>query len=232
MIRGIQLVLTCLAVLVIQAGHVNAGLILSDNFDPDVDPGTFSATSNAAAIGNGQPGFLSGNALHFDGNGARFATTFGLDVSGGGMISFDFRGGNEGVDGDTFWENSDEKEEWADLAYSIDGGTTFVDFQALDTEVNEGENPTVWKHLDVPIPAAAQTSNTVFRWQQRGHSGLGFDHWAIDNLAITTEDNGGNPAIVPEPSSFALFGFFACVGGIGAMCRRRRGQKKETDANA
>ncbi|WP_417848254.1 PEP-CTERM sorting domain-containing protein [Thalassoglobus sp.] len=227
MIRAIQRAAACVAVLIATAGQVQAGIILSDDFDPGLGSGTFQSTQNAAALGNGLQGFLSGNALHFGGQASStpFAITNPLDVSQGGSISFDFRGGNELTDGEAFWEDS-ESNEWADLAYSIDGGTNFIDFQILNTEMDEGENPTTWNNFNIVIPLAAQTTLTQFRFQQRAHSGPDFDHWAIDNLVITTNDL----APVPEPSSLALFGICACVAGFGAARRRRREKQQEATA--
>ena len=170
-------------------------IVLSDDFDPGIDAGTFSATSNASAAGNGTSGFLSGNALHFDGSGVRFATTTAVNVSSGGSIAFNFRGGNESVDGDVFWEDSEGSGEWVDLSYSIDGGTLFTNFLDLSTEMDQGENPTVWNAYDITIPLAAQTSNTLFRFQQRDHSGSNFDHWAIDDLSIASLSS------IPEPGN-------------------------------
>ena len=166
--RVIQMLVACAAVFA-AAVQVQAGVILSDDFDPGVESGTFQSIQNAAALGNGQQGFLFGNAFHFGAQNSSipFAITNSVDVSSGGMISFDFRGGNESVDGDTFWENSEGPFEWADLAYSIDGGSTFFDFQILNTQLDVGENPTVWNAFDISIPAAAQTSATQFRFQQR-----------------------------------------------------------------
>lgn len=216
MMRAIQLAVACVVVLVAAAGQVRAGVILSDDFDPGVGSATFQSVQNAAALGNGLQGFLSGNAFHFGRQNGLipFAITNPIDVSSGGMIAFDFRGGNGAQDGFTYWDNSEGLLEWADLAYSIDGGSIFINFQELNTEMNEGQAPTIWNAFNILIPLAAQTTSTQFRWRQRTQSGASFDHWAIDNLEIRT-------AAVPEPSSLALFGIGACIAGFGTARRRR-----------
>lgn len=210
-----------LAVSVGFAGTARGAVILSDNFDP-INNANWSNLSNATAAGSGQPGFLSGNALWFNGNGTRSATTVPLNVSSGGTISFAFRGGNEGVDGSTWWENSEGSSEWADLFYSTDG-VTFTPLQALNTQGDIGENPTVWNNFVIAIPLAAQSATTRFRWEQRGHSGNGFDHWAIDNLQVSTPDN----QVIPEPGSLLIFG--VCGLTLVACQRRRRWRRANAE---
>lgn len=228
--RTILSAVACFAVLTSNIEKMEAGLILSDDFNSGVGVGTFQSIQNAAAIGDGVPGFLSGNALHFGRQNSLtpFAITNALDVSSGGTISFDFRGGNENVDGSSYWENSEGSGEWVDLAYSTDGGLNFVNLFVLDTEADQGENPTVWNSANIAIPFAAQTAATQFRFQQRFNDGPSFDHWAIDNLAVETPDISA----VPEPTSIALFGVSACFAGVGAVRRRRRGDNSQNEVGA
>lgn len=215
----IQHLVTCMAALVILAGHAHAGVILADNFDSGIDPGTFASTQNALAVGDGLDGFLSGNAIHFGTLNAleRLATTNPLDVSTGGTISFDFRGGNEDVDGPEYWENTEGANEWAHLFYSIDGGSNFVELADLNTQLNAGQDPTKWLHFDIAIPLEAQTTGTQFRFQQSTPSGMGYDLWAIDNLVVT---NG--VTAVPEPASLALMGIGFGLAGAGVFRRRNK----------
>lgn len=208
---------TSLAMLVFLEGSSQAAILLYDDFDPGIDSGTFESVQNGAALGDGLGGFLSGNALHFgtvDGLD-REATTNMLDLTTGGSISFDFRGGNEVVDGETYWENSEGVNEWVRLYYTTDGGLNFTELELLSTQMDLGERPTVWNHFDLAIPLEAQTSTTQFMFQQGASNGMGFDLWAIDNLMVTN-----NIATVPEPSTFALLGLGASLVGVGATRRR------------
>lgn len=202
-------------ILLASATQAKGAIILSDDFDPGVQPGAWASLNGATASGNAQPGFLSGNALWFNGNGQRSATTVPLNVASGGTISFDFRGGNENVDGPIWWEDSDGSIEWADLFYSVDG-VNFFALQVLSTELDESENPTVWNSFAIAIPLAAQSSTTQFRFVQRSHSGDGFDHWAIDNLQVDAV------AEVPEPASLAIWGLASLGLAYGARRARRQ----------
>ena len=216
MSRTIKLAIV-VATLLASAAQAKGAIILSDDFDPGVQPGAWANLTNAAALGNAQPGFLSGNALWFNGNGQRSATTVPLNVSSGGTISFAFRGGNELFNGETWWEDSEDSFEWADLWYSVDG-VNFVLLQELSTTQDRLENPTGWNPYSIAIPLAAQSSTTQFRFVQRSHSGDGYDHWAIDNLQVDAV------AEVPEPASLAIWGLASL--GLAYGARRARQQRR------
>jgi hypothetical protein len=48
-----------------------------------------------------------------------------------------------------------------------------------------GPSPyTDWFHVNIALPAAAQTSQTRIRWIQLSSSSNAFDHWGIDNVFI------------------------------------------------
>ena len=65
MLRTMFQKLACMAVLLVTVTETYAGTVLFDDFDPGLDSNTFQSFQNAAALGAGQPGFLSGNAFHF-----------------------------------------------------------------------------------------------------------------------------------------------------------------------
>jgi hypothetical protein len=202
--------LFCAAITFAAAGQAHASVVLFDDFDPGVGAGNFSSIIGGAALGNGEGGFLDGNALWFGRiPGSRSVTTSALNVANGGTIDFNFRGGNEDVDGRIYWENAEFPNEWVNLAYSTDGGSTFNDFLTLSTQANIGQDPTVWDSFSVEIPTAAWSSSTQFRWAQTFNHGPSTDHWALDNVTISG---------VPEPSSLALLG----LGVFGPIIARRR----------
>ncbi len=193
---------------VVLGGPAPAGVIFSDDFD-NINAAQWSLTSFVGARGNGLQGFDTGNALHFAGFGTRAATTIALDVSGGGTVQFDFRGGNEDIDGSTYWEDVDFGEN-AVLEYSTDG-VNFVAMGNLDLVQFRNHSPTTnWLSFSAAVPTAAQSASTRFRWRQLRHSGWLWDEWAIDNVVIT--------AVTPEPSTLVLL----CIGAIGAVFVRRR----------
>lgn len=190
---------TLLALLCI-APSVRAGVIFSDDFD-NINASQWTLTSTVGARGAGLQGFDTGNALHFAGWGTRSATTIALDVTKGQTISFDFRGGNEDIDGDVYWEDTESAAENGVLEYSTDG-VNFFEIQELDLLQFQDDSPTTtWLTYTGIIPEAAKSTSTSFRWRQLNHSGWRWDEWAIDNVVIAT----------PEPSSTLLIGIAAIV---------------------
>ncbi|MFK7817408.1 MAG: PEP-CTERM sorting domain-containing protein [Planctomycetaceae bacterium] len=186
---------------------VQAGVIFSDDFD-NIDASQWSLTSDVGARGAGIQGFDTGNALHFAGYGIRSATTIDLNTTNGETITFDFRGGNEDVDGSLYWEDVDNGED-AVLEYSIDG-VNFTRIDRLDLVQFRNDSPTTtWLTYTGQIPDAAKTAATRFRWRQLRHSGWRWDEWAIDNVSITA---------TPEPSTWMLIG----VAAAASVCVRRR----------
>jgi len=146
-----------------------------DDFDPGHEPamwtqfgGQVSANTRGQAAGAGS----SGKSLHFDGNGLRQATTAALDTRGGGTVSFLIALGNSAG---PLWENPDAGEDVV-LEYTLDG-TTFVTMGGPFTS-------RTWQATNVPIPPAARTAATRFRFRQLAHSGTGLDHWAIEEVRV------------------------------------------------
>lgn len=182
--------------------------ILQDNFDP-INAGNWQALSNATTLGVPGPEFFDGQALYFDGNGFRAATTIALDLTNSNTISFRLKIGDT-LDTATF-ENADPGED-VHLQYSLNG-TNFFNIAIFDTE--DPLYADTWGLADIAIPVAAMTNATYIRWAQASHSGSGFDNWAIDNVHI----DGGATGI-SEPASLAVFGLG--LAGLGIARRRRR----------
>ncbi len=154
-----------------------------DDFDPGIDMplwsgfgGTVTANTAGQAAGVGS----TGNSMHFDGSGNRFATTVAIDTRGTDAMSFLFALANGSS---SIWENADAGEEVV-LEYSTDG----VAF----TQVGGPYSNRVWQLTTVALPMAARTASTRFRWRQLSNSGVGFDHWAIEDVRIIA-------SVIPMP---------------------------------
>lgn len=197
-----------IAIILAFAETASAGVLLfSDNFDP-INSAQWTLTSSVGARGNGIQGFDTGNALHFIGFGTRSATTSAMNTTQGAVIQFDYRGGNEDIDGSTYWEDVDGGEN-AILEYSTDG-VNYSAISNLNLVQFRNDSPTTqWLTFNAVIPDAAKSANTRFRWRQRRHSGWRFDAWAIDNVSVTAQ---------PEPSVIVLMS----IAGIGGVTYRRR----------
>ncbi len=136
----------------------------------------------------------------------RELVTVSYDLSTGGcFINFDMKyGANQNT---ANCESPDLPTEGVHLQYSVNNGTTWVQFPGVDqapsgtygtsnyingtggywTPVsgNAATGPYYqWNRYTSPIPAAASTVNTKIRWYQDIASGNAFDHWGIDNVEI------------------------------------------------
>ena len=127
-------------------------------------------------------GSITGDAVYFDGTNPRSLTTITLDVSTGGSIQFAIKMGT----GLAPCDDVDPGEDVV-LEYSLDGGGSWsLPFFTL------------WEYLypnfttvNVPIPPAAETVSTMFRWRQLASSGPGQDNWSLDNVTVESNDING-----------------------------------------
>ena len=118
-----------------------------------------------------------------------------LDICSGGTIKFDMKYAVQG--GPSPCEGPDLANEGVSVQYKVGGGP-WIDFiyyrpdgQIL-TSCPSGSSPsisgptifTVWNTFTVPIPAAAVSTNTRFRWIQKNSSGTCCDNWGLDNIFI------------------------------------------------
>lgn len=183
---------------------------LIDNFTTATNPGIWQNITNGTV--NNNCGSPSGNHLWFNGTN-RSATTFDLNTTGGGNITFNLDFGT----GATPCENADAGEDVV-LEYSTNQGGTYTTLATYDTEIFTNWNPS-----SVAIPAAAQTTSTRFRWRQLSNSGNNFDNWGIDNLVIPASPlpgqltgfaSGGVFPVGTTPNSFQYFD----AGGDSAQC--------------
>ncbi|MGJ8660884.1 MAG: T9SS type B sorting domain-containing protein, partial [Bacteroidota bacterium] len=125
-------------------------------------------------------------------------TTAAFDVSCGGYIAFQMIYSMQG--GSAPCEGPDQYNEGVSLQYSLNGGLTWIDiiYYAPNGTVlpsnpgttapgASGVTPfTSWSSFNVPIPAAALSPNTRFRWTQSSTSGTCCDNWGLDNIVINS----------------------------------------------
>jgi hypothetical protein len=164
-----------------EAAAVPAAIVtlIEDDFDPGYDPAVWASIAGGVATNGGQ-GFRGSKALWFGASGVRSATTVPLDLSLGGTLEFAFRAGNEFVDGNAFWNNSETNESVA-VEYSKDQGITWFPLQTLNTAYPALSN---WTTFSISIPLAANAPNTQLRWRQQANSGTQFDTWALEDLSV------------------------------------------------
>ncbi len=180
----------------------NAGLILEEDFDPITSANW--TLSNGTVLGNPVSEFFELNALHFDGNGARSATTNAFDMSTGGLLSFMLKIG--GANDTATFEDADSGEDVL-IQYAANDGA-WENLLVIDTE--ELLYKDAWGMVNISITGLAMSSNTKFQWIQAKHSGNNWDNWAIDNVKLS------NNVDVPEPSTLAIF----ALGMMGLASRR------------
>lgn len=123
-------------------------------------------------------------------------TTAPFDVCSGGNLVFDMRYAVQG--GPAPCEGPDLANEGVSIEYSLNGGGTWIEFiyyrpdgvvlpncpPNVNQVANGNTTLTVWRTYTVPIPAAALSTNTLFRWIQYNSSGGCCDNWGLDNIFI------------------------------------------------
>ncbi|WP_341908226.1 gliding motility-associated C-terminal domain-containing protein [Fluviicola taffensis] len=168
----------------------------SFNFNNNALPAGWSTSGTA------NYGVLCGNSLdntpYFWAStaaGTPQITTDNFDVCSGGTLDFDMRYAVQG--GGVPCEGPDEQDEGVSIQYSIDGGVTWIEFVyfspwGFQLGANPGGNASIngataytnWSNFSIPIPAAAATTNTMFRWIQTNSSGGCCDNWGLDNIFV------------------------------------------------
>ena len=140
--------------------------------------------------------------------------TYDLTQGGACFVEFWMRYGL--VQGAGSCEDPDSPAEGVHLQYTTNGGSTWLDFPGPniepvgnlstvppfttqiagsggywapynDTLVQSGSTLYFWNKYRCPIPSAAITTSTAFRWAQLATSSAGFDAWGIDEVLIGCE---------------------------------------------
>ncbi len=160
-------------------------VLMSENFNNNqLGPGwttnqTVMFNNPCGAPPDGSPSAWFGNQQ----TQPRILETIDYDMTCGGDICFMMKYAAQGGSGSC--EGPDAANEGVKFQYSINGGATWV--MIFDhAPLNNGTNPyqTSWNQYCYPVPLAAQTTSTRFRWYQQLGSGSGFDHWGIDDVEV------------------------------------------------
>lgn len=118
----------------------------------------------------------------------RSVTTQSFDLTGGtNELHFDMKWSTQGMQSPC--EGPDLPDEGVHLQYStngLNGPWKEIIYWDPSNPPPGGFNPmlTVWNHYSIPIPQAAITTNTRFRFLQTASSGAHYDHWGIDNFEL------------------------------------------------
>ncbi len=167
-------------------GQGEYNLVMDNDFDAG-DAGTGWNTNITADFSNPCDPSVDGGTYMWMGNSAphpRIIETVPMDVSCGGEICFYLDFSTQG--GASPCEGPDLAGEGVYFEYSTNGGATWVQIDYFHP--NGGYDPimTAWNQYCYTIPPGAMTPNTLFHWAQTGSSGIGNDHWGIDNVTISS----------------------------------------------
>jgi uncharacterized repeat protein (TIGR01451 family) len=183
-----------------------------DDFEPGIDLPQWSGFGGGVGstiLATNYGGSVSPvNSLWFGDSGTRFATSRAIYTSSGGTIRFFLRFGN----GVSPWELADLPGEGVALEYSINNGSSWTIISSYTTSTFYN-----WTEVAQSIPVGAQSPATQFRWRQLLHSGTGFDHWALDNVAF--EPFLSPPSITSQPQNQTV-----TVGGTATFCVTASGE--------
>jgi hypothetical protein len=134
--------------------------------------GAYLANSCGSAYGNYACYFNSNTTM------ARYVETIDYNMSGGGYLSFYIY-----IPSTTFYSYCEASDLYDDvyLDYSVDGGYTWYSMKTYYAGYGLYD---YFVSVSASVPASAQTSSTRFRFSQPYFSGLDYDNWAIDELAV------------------------------------------------
>ena len=168
-----------------------------------------SCTSSPTAFSNcaGAGVVPAGNHLWFPQGSAvpRQATTIGIPVPAGGDIVFEFKMEVQSAPG---CDGPDLIGEGIMLQYLTAGAAIWQDITATMSPFDQNPMPytnkayfcptnpllqsfTSWNQYTVPIPAAAFSANTQFRWRQISPTSSQWDFWGLENVNIIPSSPGG-----------------------------------------
>lgn len=152
---------------------------LFDDFEPGIDLPQWSSFGGTVLATNQGGGFVSPtNSLWFGGTGSRFAVTRPMKMTTGLTLRFNLRFPN-GFS--ALWDRPELPGDGIALEYSTNAGVNWVEFGRYDTSTYFN-----WTLVSVMVPEGAKVPATLFRWRQLANGGASQDHWALDNVTITS----------------------------------------------
>lgn len=163
-------------------------LAFSEDFNSGAPTG-WQFTQSAQFNNPCSPGGVDGTPHLWMGDAApnpRDMVTVPLDLSLGGSICFDMLFATQGDNSPC--EGPDEPQEGVYLQYSTDGGATWQTIHYFDPNGGYDAQLTNWNNWCFPLPPGAITPNTIIRWHQDDVTDNIYDHWGIDNVAISLND--------------------------------------------
>lgn len=156
-------------------GQAQGTALLSENFNTGSYGPGWTSTQQAMWNNPCSPGGADGTTHIWMGNSGpvpRVLTTTSFNLSScavaGVTICFDMLFATQG--NATPCEGPDLPNEGVYLQYSIDNGATWVDIHYFDPIDGYDPQLTNWNNWCFPVPAAALTANTRFRWFQDADS--------------------------------------------------------------
>ncbi len=173
-------------------GQAQGNAFLSENFDNGAFGPGWQSTQQATWNNPCGPG-PDGTTHIWMGSSSpvpRILTTASFNLSScanaGVTICFDMKFATQGNTAPC--EGPDEPQEGVYLQYSTDNGATWTTLHYFDP--NGGNDPQFinWRNWCFPVPQAALTAGTKFRWYQDADSGADYDHWGLDNVVIYCND--------------------------------------------
>ncbi|MFC1734376.1 PKD domain-containing protein, partial [candidate division KSB1 bacterium] len=111
--------------------------------------------------------------------------TFQIDTTGC-MVHWEMKYGD--VQGDPDCDPPEDSTEGVHLQYSLDYGFSWKDLGYWPANSNTQGPQYVWNNYNKAIPDSMIGHNNMMRWVQLNNSGLGFDHWGLDNISISCPD--------------------------------------------
>lgn len=130
----------------------------------------------------------------------RTLTSNSMDVSKGGTVSFEYRqadlNGSASPCEAPDINMSGSTPEAVFIQYSTNGGASWTTMKVMfphdlkcstcDNYPGIGYEVRYWNKIVVPIPAAAQTTSTQFRWIMPLCTSASTDNWGLDNVVIAS----------------------------------------------